>query len=37
MLTADQLCINNPTDIPSSAKSPFKIDKVCTNAVFNCC
>ena len=33
MLIADPLPIKNRTDIPSSAKSCLKIDKVCTSAV----
>ena len=33
MLIADPLSIKNRTNIPSSANSHLKIDKVCTNAV----
>ena len=33
MLIADPLSIKNRTDIPSSAKSRLKTDRVCTNAV----
>ena len=33
LLIADQLSIKNRTDIPSSAKSRLKTDRVYTNAV----